>query len=75
MRGFTVGEAHYVSSLSADLESCLGQGLHTMEDFGAHTNYCELALRELGYRDVFPHCGVATEINVRGESFPFFPTE
>ncbi|KAE9373499.1 heterokaryon incompatibility Het-C [Stipitochalara longipes BDJ] len=45
---------------------CLGQGLHTMEDFGAHTNYCELALRELGYRDVFPHCGVATEINVRG---------
>lgn len=37
-----------------------------MEDFGAHTNYCELALRELGYRDVFPHCGVATEINVRG---------
>jgi hypothetical protein len=39
-----------------------------MEDFGAHTNYCELALRELGYRDVFPHCGAATEMNVRGES-------
>ena len=37
-----------------------------MEDFGAHTNYVELALRELGYRDVFPHCGVSTEINVRG---------
>ncbi|TVY76166.1 hypothetical protein LSUE1_G005557 [Lachnellula suecica] len=45
---------------------CLGQGLHCMEDFGAHTNYCELALRELGYRDVFPHTGVATEINVKG---------
>ena len=44
----------------------LGQGLHCMEDFGAHTNYCELALRELGYRDVFPHTGVAAEINVRG---------
>jgi hypothetical protein len=43
-----------------------------MEDFGAHTNYCELALRELGYRDVFPHCGVATEMNVRGELFPSF---
>jgi len=41
-----------------------------MEDFGAHTNYCELALRELGYREVFPHCGVATEINVRGKSLP-----
>ncbi|KAH9216984.1 heterokaryon incompatibility protein Het-C-domain-containing protein [Leptodontidium sp. 2 PMI_412] len=45
---------------------CLGQALHCLEDFGAHTNYCELALRELGYRDVFPHCGVATEINIRG---------
>jgi hypothetical protein len=39
-----------------------------MEDFGAHTNYCELALRELGYRDVFPYCGAATEMNIRGES-------
>ncbi|RAL67618.1 hypothetical protein DID88_008370 [Monilinia fructigena] len=37
-----------------------------MEDFGAHTNYCELALRELGYRDVFPHCGANAEINIRG---------
>ena len=37
-----------------------------MEDFGAHTNYCELALRELGYREVFPHTGIATEINLRG---------
>lgn len=37
-----------------------------MEDFGAHTNYCELALRELGYRDVFPHTGVATEMDIRG---------
>ncbi|KAL2075707.1 hypothetical protein VTL71DRAFT_650 [Oculimacula yallundae] len=45
---------------------CLGQALHCLEDFGAHTNYCELALRELGYRDVFPHCGTATEINIRG---------
>ncbi len=36
------------------------------KDFGAHTNYTELALRELGYREVFPHCGVGTEINVRG---------
>ncbi|KAI9051416.1 hypothetical protein LZ554_004462 [Drepanopeziza brunnea f. sp. 'monogermtubi'] len=46
---------------------CLGQALHCLEDFGAHTNYCELALRELGYRDVFPHTGVATEINIRGQ--------
>lgn len=45
---------------------CLGQGLHCMEDFGAHTNYCELTLRELGYHEVFSHTGIATEINIRG---------
>ena len=45
---------------------CLGQALHCLEDFGAHTNYTELALRELGFGGVFPHTGVATEINLRG---------
>ncbi|OAQ73060.1 HET-C domain-containing protein HetC [Pochonia chlamydosporia 170] len=46
---------------------CLGQALHCLEDFGAHSNYCELALRELGYSNVFPHCGTQTEINVHGK--------
>ncbi|KAG5759521.1 hypothetical protein H9Q72_012360 [Fusarium xylarioides] len=46
---------------------CLGQALHTMEDFSAHSNYCELALRELGYHSVFPHCGARTEINLHGK--------
>ncbi|KAL8745855.1 MAG: hypothetical protein Q9190_002054 [Brigantiaea leucoxantha] len=45
---------------------CLGQGLHCLEDFGAHTNYTELALREMGYTNVFPHTGASTEINLRG---------
>lgn len=27
-----------------------------------------MALRELGFRDVFPHCGVASEINIRGHN-------
>ncbi|KUI55334.1 hypothetical protein VP1G_02619 [Cytospora mali] len=45
---------------------CLGQALHCMEDFSAHSNYCELALRELGYHDVFPHCGNASEITLHG---------
>ncbi|KAL9000093.1 MAG: hypothetical protein Q9169_001168 [Polycauliona sp. 2 TL-2023] len=45
---------------------CLGQGLHCMEDFGAHTNYTELALREIGYHNVFPHSGTATEISLHG---------
>ena len=46
---------------------CLGQGLHTLEDFGAHTNYCELVLREMGFHNVFPHTGTATECNIHGK--------
>ncbi|KAK7746956.1 hypothetical protein SLS53_002144 [Cytospora paraplurivora] len=46
---------------------CLGQALHCMEDFSAHSNYCELALRELGYNGVFPHCGGSSEINLNGK--------
>ena len=46
---------------------CLGQGLHCLEDFGAHTNYTELALRELGYNNVFAHVGTNTMINLRGK--------
>lgn len=46
---------------------CLGQALHCMEDFSAHSNYCELALRELGHHSIFPHCGSQTEINVHGK--------
>lgn len=46
---------------------CLGQGLHCVEDFSAHSNYVELALRELGYSQVFPHTGTATELDVRGK--------
>lgn len=45
---------------------CLGQALHCLEDFGAHTNYTELALREQGFHGVFPHTGTATEINIMG---------
>ncbi|KAK5136637.1 hypothetical protein LTR08_002651 [Meristemomyces frigidus] len=50
---------------------CLGQGLHCLEDFGAHTNYAELSLRELGFQNVFPHVGSQTMINLRGKQvFP-----
>jgi hypothetical protein len=47
---------------------CLGQGLHCLEDFGAHTNYTELVLRELGYHEVFPHVGVQAGIHLNGKS-------
>lgn len=51
----------------AEALRCLGQGLHCLEDFGAHTNYTELALRELGHHNVFPHVGAETQINLRGK--------
>jgi Heterokaryon incompatibility protein Het-C len=51
----------------AEALRCLGQGLHTLEDFGAHTNYVELALIEMGYRNVFPHVGTNTMINLHGK--------
>ncbi|EMD61369.1 hypothetical protein COCSADRAFT_201801 [Bipolaris sorokiniana ND90Pr] len=51
----------------AEALRCLGQGLHCLEDYGAHTNYTELVLRELGYNNVFPHTGVQTAINLNGK--------
>lgn len=51
----------------AEALRCLGQGLHCLEDFGAHTNYTELVLRELGYHNVFPHVGQHAGINLHGK--------
>jgi hypothetical protein len=45
---------------------CLGQGLHCMEDFAAHSNYVELALVELGHSSVFTHTGSASSVNLNG---------
>lgn len=63
-RQYTSG-SHREEDLAEALR-CLGQGLHTLEDFAAHTNYCELALREMGFLNVFPHTGVNTEIDLHG---------
>ena len=35
----------------------MGQLLHTLEDFSAHSNYIELCLIQLGHHQVFPHVG------------------
>ncbi|GAA6061244.1 hypothetical protein JCM10212_002703 [Sporobolomyces blumeae] len=40
----------------------LGTLLHTLEDFSAHSNWCELSLLRLGHRDVFCHVGDAVRI-------------
>ncbi|CDO70379.1 hypothetical protein BN946_scf184999.g19 [Trametes cinnabarina] len=43
----------------------LGQALHTLEDFPAHSNFCELALVSLGYTNVFVHVGDQVRIQAR----------
>ncbi|PIL31522.1 hypothetical protein GSI_06224 [Ganoderma sinense ZZ0214-1] len=49
----------------------MGTGLHTLEDLLAHSNWCELALRKLGYNDVFCHVGDDVLINTpNGETHP-----
>ncbi|KAG6873655.1 hypothetical protein C0995_012588 [Termitomyces sp. Mi166 len=35
----------------------LGTLLHTLEDFTAHSNWCEITLVTMGHRDVFLHVG------------------
>lgn len=35
----------------------LGTFLHTLEDFPAHSNVCELYLIKMGHHQVFPHVG------------------
>ena len=38
--------------------------LHTLEDFPAHSNFCELALIKMGYHDIFVHVG--DQVKVQG---------
>jgi hypothetical protein len=42
-------------------------------DFLAHSNYVELALIEMGERDVFPHVGRRTQIRLRGARNEVYP--
>jgi hypothetical protein len=42
-------------------------------DFFAHSNYCELALIELGERDIFPHCGRNTRMELEGAREEVYP--
>lgn len=51
----------------------MGTGCHCLEDYSAHSNYVELALIELGERDVFPHVGRRTQIELRGARNPVYP--
>src|SRR5690606_3675921 len=64
-RSIYYGRKYVAEGIEADLCEalrCLGQALHTMEDFSAHSNYVELALLEMGFHEVFPHTGAYTQI-------------
>lgn len=51
----------------------LGTGCHCLEDFSAHSNYTELALIELGERNVFPHVGRNCQVRLRGARSSVYP--
>lgn len=40
----------------------LGTAMHTMEDFTAHSNFCELTLVSMGHSQVFTHVGDSVRI-------------
>jgi len=53
----------------------LGTFLHTLEDFSAHSNYLELALKKLGHDDVFCHVGRNAVVrDPQGQMVPYLVT-
>ena len=69
MRSIELGRKFAQSGDDKDLFEALrllGTGLHTLEDYAAHSNYLELALRELNV-DAFPHVGANCQVNVNGK--------
>lgn len=47
--------------------------LTAIPDYFAHSNYCELALIEMGEKDVFPHVGRDTEMQLDGAKGRVYP--
>ena len=43
------------------------------EDYSAHSNYTELALIEMGERDIFPHVGRRTQLQIPGAQHSVYP--
>ncbi|KAI9876581.1 MAG: hypothetical protein M1830_006181 [Pleopsidium flavum] len=75
-RSIQFGRQYARSQNKADLFEALrllGTGCHCLEDYSAHSNYTELALIELGEREVFPHVGRQTKINLPGTHGPVYP--
>ncbi|KAJ6015766.1 hypothetical protein N7540_010357 [Penicillium herquei] len=75
-RSIQLGRRYARSRREEDLYEALrllGTGLHCLEDYAAHSNYTELSLIELGERDVFPHVGRNTMLEVSGARDYVYP--
>ncbi|KIY47529.1 heterokaryon incompatibility Het-C [Fistulina hepatica ATCC 64428] len=60
-----LGRQYKSTGNKADLYECyrlLGTALHTLEDFAAHSNFCELVLVSMGYTEVFVHVGDSVRV-------------
>ena len=75
-RSIQLGRKYARSGNKADLFEAyrlIGTGCHCLEDYSAHSNYTELALIELGEREVFPHVGRQTRVHLPGARQPVYP--
>lgn len=75
-RSIRLGRRYAQSGREEDLHEALrllGTGLHCLEDYAAHSNYTELSLIEMGERDVFPHVGRNTMIELPGARDYVYP--
>ncbi|TVY17085.1 hypothetical protein LARI1_G005664, partial [Lachnellula arida] len=75
-KSIQLGRSYAQTKNKAELHEALrllGTGLHCLEDYSAHSNYTELALIEMGERDVFPHVGRQTAIRLQGARSEVFP--
>ncbi|EGO03783.1 hypothetical protein SERLA73DRAFT_165377 [Serpula lacrymans var. lacrymans S7.3] len=68
-RCINIGRQYRSSNNKQDLYESyrlLGQALHTLEDFPAHSNFCELALVALGHTRVFVQVGDNVRVQAPG---------
>ncbi|ORY57205.1 heterokaryon incompatibility protein Het-C-domain-containing protein [Pseudomassariella vexata] len=75
-RCIELGRNYQRNQNKADFHEALrlmGTGLHCLEDFLAHSNYTELALIEMGERDIFPHVGRDTRMRLQGAREEVYP--
>ncbi|KAI9837004.1 MAG: hypothetical protein M1819_000653 [Sarea resinae] len=75
-RSIHLGRQYARTHNEADLYEALrllGTANHCLEDYSAHSNYTELTLIEMGEREIFPHVGRQTLVQLQGARGPVYP--